>query len=223
MKLKKTLETPSKSLQNTISYAAVKQVIDMLCGILLIILLFPLFLVIGISILIDDGGPVIFRQTRTGKNKRPFTIWKFRTIPVSGKNNSDTGDHEYPSWDSGVPDQFIFKSKLPSGTSRIGKLLRKYSLDELPQLVNVIKGDMSLIGPRPEVPDITRYYNQQQQERLMVKPGITGFAQVSGRSNINHGKKIKYDRYYVHNLSFSLDCKILLYTVRQVIKSEGSY
>lgn len=105
----------------------------------------------------------------------------------------------------------------------IGKLLRKLSLDELPQIINVLKGEMSLVGPRPEVPEITAYYNVEQAKRLNMKPGITGLAQINGRSNIPHGRKINYDIDYVENCSLLLDIKILIRTIRVVFSREGAY
>ncbi len=131
-------------------------------------------------------------------------------------------DHRY-EWDEGVPEDFTFKSGFDSRVTSIGKVLRKYSLDELPQLFNVLLGDMSIVGPRPEIPEITEHYNLHQRKRLLVKPGMTGYAQINGRSEIQHGKKIEHDLYYVDNQSFFLDVKVILSTVKLVLKGNGSF
>ena len=126
-------------------------------------------------------------------------------------------------WEEGVPDHFQFKTENDVSVTKIGKFLRKYSLDELPQLLNVLAGQMSLVGPRPEIPEITDLYNHKQAHRLLVKPGITGYAQINGRSEINHGEKIEYDLYYVKNQSLGLDLIIIVLTIVAVIKAKGAY
>ena len=130
---------------------------------------------------------------------------------------------KHVDWKHGVPDNFIFKSSAENNTTKTGQFLRKYSLDELPQLVNVLRGEMSLIGPRPEIPEITKWYSIHQKARLKIRPGITGLAQVSGRSNMNHGQKVDYDLYYIHNACLLLDIKILFMTMLKVFKTEGAY
>lgn len=205
------------------NYATVKRMIDIICSVIMIILLTPVFLIISICIYIDSGSPILFQQTRIGKDGKPFVMWKFRTIPPVKSKAADYKQQYRMGWKDGVPDDFVFKSTSPSGITKLGVLLRKYSFDELPQLFNIVTGDMSLIGPRPEVPEITRYYNQEQCSRLLVKPGITGYAQIRGRSHLTHGEKVMYDRYYVENMSFRLDCGILAGTVRHMMKPDGSY
>ncbi|MBN8193922.1 sugar transferase [Bacillus sp. NTK074B] len=192
-----------------------KRVMDLVISLTSMILLSPIFLLLYLLIRMMDGRPVIFKQTRTGINHTPFTIYKFRTMRKS--NETEYG------WKGKVPDDFVFKGEHNPDITTLGKLLRKTSLDELPQLLNVLKGDMSIVGPRPEVPRITRYYDGQQQQRLCVKPGMTGYAQVNGRSDMNHGQKIAYDLYYVYNQSLRLDFKILLKTIVTVLRRGGSY
>lgn len=203
-------------------YLLVKRLCDIIMSTILLILCSPLLLVLCILLYMDDGFPVIFRQVRIGKDGHPFVIMKLRTMPYVQKIKTG-GIYKDKNWQNGVPDAFIFKSSSPSNSTKLGKLLRKFSLDELPQLFNVIKGDMSLIGPRPEVPEITKYYNHEQRERLLVRPGITGYAQIKGRSDLNHGEKIMFDRFYIEAMSWKLDCKILASTVIRVIKPEGNY
>lgn len=204
------------------SYAYVKRIFDLSASCLLLIILSPLFLLISFVLYLDDGSPILFRQIRVGEYGRTFTIWKFRTMPVKQPGEKKL-EQDRAGWINGVPDNFVFKSQDPQGISFIGKLLRKYSLDELPQLINVIEGSMSLVGPRPEVPEIVRYYNQDQSIRLTVKPGITGYAQVNGRSHLNHGQKITYDKYYVENCSWKMDLKILMKTVIKIISTSDNY
>jgi lipopolysaccharide/colanic/teichoic acid biosynthesis glycosyltransferase len=202
-------------------YLSFKRIFDIVCATLLLVLLLPVIIVIGIAILICDGGPVIYKQERTGLHNQPFIIYKFKTMKPSKRDGSNA--HVY-NWTNGVPDDFVFKtSSSHNSITKLGLFLRKYSLDEILQLINVIKGDMSIIGPRPEIPQITKYYNEEQKQRLLVKPGITGLAQVKGRSDLTHGEKIYYDLQYVQNCSFLLDMKILLLTVYKVITAKGSY
>ena len=171
----------------------------------------------------NDGTPVFFKQKRSGINGTVFNMYKFRSM----KNKQikiDSENREYDHWIGGVPDDFVFKTASinnPNITS-VGQFIRKYSLDELPQFINVLKGEMSIVGPRPEILVITEYYNEEQFARLQVKPGITGWAQVNGRSDMNHGEKIKYDLFYVRHYSLWLDVKIFFMTIGQVFSGKGS-
>jgi len=123
----------------------------------------------------------------------------------------------------GIPDDYYFKTEQDTRITKVGAILRKLSIDEIPQLLNVLKGDMSIVGPRPEVPTITNAYNSLQARRLEVKPGLTGLAQINGRSNISHGQKISYDIEYVDHYSFWLDVQILLKTIYVVVARTGAY
>ncbi|MFC3210896.1 sugar transferase [Planomicrobium okeanokoites] len=162
----------------------------------------PIILITALLIRIKIGSPVIFKQERPGLKGSPFYVYKFRTM-------TDERDD---------------KGTLLSDDIRLtsfGKLLRKLSLDELPQLVNVLKGDMSFVGPRPLLMEYMSLYNERQLKRHEVRPGITGWAQVNGRNAISWEKKFEYDVWYVENRSFFLDIKILFMTVLKVFKSEG--
>lgn len=196
-----------------------KRILDIVLSLLLLICCLPIFILVSIAILLYSGGPVFFTQSRTGLHNEPFTIFKFRTMKVMKQDNNR---HKY-EWQGGVPDSFFFKMAGDGTVTSIGKILRKYSLDELPQLVNVLKGDMSIVGPRPEIPAITDMYNAHQEKRLLVKPGVTGFAQINGRSAISHGEKIEYDLYYIENWSLLLDIKIISATFGYVIVGKGAY
>ncbi|PAQ16165.1 glycosyl transferase [Bacillaceae bacterium SAOS 7] len=201
-----------------VGYFTAKRAFDFSIACMLLVGITPILLLIGLLIMLFDGRPVFFKQIRTGYLGDSFIIWKFRTMRV----HNDKLDHQY-SWSKGIPTDFMFKTSNDNHVTKLGAVLRKYSLDELPQLINVIKGEMSIVGPRPEIPTITQLYNSEQKIRLHVKPGITGYAQVHGRSNINHGEKILYDLYYVQNCSFLLDLKIIIKTFIQVITGKGAY
>ena len=179
-----------------------KRLFDVIVSLLLLILFTIPMLVIAIIILFNMGSPIIFKQKRPGLHGEIFSIYKFRTM----KNSKDKNGN------------------LLSNSQRItklGKLLRKLSLDELTQLFNVLKGDISLVGPRPLLIDYLDLYTPEQARRHDVKPGITGWAQVNGRNAISWEDKFKYDVWYVDNQSFYLDLKILFMTALKVVKSDG--
>ena len=183
----------------------VKHLLDRLIGLLLLVVLAPLLAAIALGIKLADGGPPFFRQARVGRQGRPFVIWKFRTMPPGTDRLLDEkGRAGYVKRVTGV-----------------GKLLRSTSLDELPQLFNILNGTMSLIGPRPAVPSHLERYTAQQKKRLAMKPGVTGLAQVSGRNLLSWSRRIELDIAYIERYSLWLDFKILLRTVRVVLLREG--
>lgn len=196
-----------------------KRMIDLITSFLLLLCLSPFLLLFSILLLLFSGKPIFFKQVRTGIYNKPFIIWKFRTMEL----NSDQSDTHKYVWHDGVPNDFVFKTPTHQKITTIGKFYRKLSIDELPQLMNVLKGDMSLVGPRPEIPEITHLYNRYQATRLQLKPGITGYAQVNGRSINSHGQKIDYDLFYIHNRTFALDVKIILKTIKLVIQGKGAW
>jgi undecaprenyl phosphate N,N'-diacetylbacillosamine 1-phosphate transferase len=179
-----------------------KRLIDLLLGISGFLLLLPLFLLTAILLLFANKGRIFFFQPRPGLNGQIFHIIKFKTM-----RDAYGADGEL------LPDA--------DRLTKIGSFVRKTSLDEIPQLLNVIIGNMSLIGPRPLLIEYLPLYNDEQKQRHLVKPGITGWAQVNGRNAITWEQKFKFDVWYVNNLSFKLDAKIILMTVTKVIKSEG--
>ncbi|MBC2259504.1 sugar transferase [Listeria booriae] len=204
-------------------YRRAKRMCDFVLALIGILLLSPVFFIVALMIKLDSPKEkVIFVQTRTGLRNEPFSIFKFRSMR---KSNQPGGarKHVY-DWENGVPDDFVFKSVSGNDpeVSPIGAFVRKFSLDELPQLFNVLRGDMSLVGPRPEIPAITDLYSRAQQTRLLVKPGVTGWAQVNGRSNMNHGQKMALDSYYVQKLSLKLDIQIIGMTIKQVLTGKDA-
>jgi len=179
-----------------------KRLFDITLTTVLIILFLPLYLVISFLILLKMGRPVLFRQKRPGKDGKIFEIYKFRTMT----NETDEKGELLPD-----------EKRLVG----IGKFIRSTSLDELPQLFNVLKGDMSFVGPRPLLVEYLPLYNERQKKRHLVKPGITGWAQVNGRNAISWEEKFEYDVWYVEHHSFWLDMKILWLTFLKVIKRSG--
>lgn len=194
-----------------------KRFFDILLSLILSVVLSPLMLVIAIAIKLDSKGSVIFKQKRIGMGGKPFTIYKFRTM-VKDAESLFKLDVDKDNLGS-----LVFQDKGDSRVTRVGSFLRSSSLDELPQFFNVLIGNMSLVGPRPEIPAVADYYNDVQKLRLKVKPGITGLAQVSGRGEIELDRTIGYDIEYIKKYSFWLDIIILLKTVVVVFKREGAY
>lgn len=183
-------------------YKKVKRVIDFILALIMILIFSPVMLFISILIEITDGKPAIFKQKRPGKDAKIFTLYKFRTMTTQLKKNGRTlNDIER--------------------VTKLGKFLRKTSLDELPQLFNILKGDMSFIGPRPLLVRYLPYYTKQQMRRHEVTPGISGLAQVSGRNSISWQQKFELDLWYVDNMSFKLDLKIFFMTIAKILKRDG--
>ncbi|WP_125152715.1 sugar transferase [Clostridium rectalis] len=195
----------------------IKRFLDIILSLLGIILLSPIFLILFIWIKLDSKGPALFRQVRVGLNGNEFVIFKFRTMIVNADKNRKL---EINPEDIG---NFVFQSKEDNRITKVGVFLRKSSLDEIPQLFNVLIGNMSLVGPRPEIPDVVKYYTKEYKQRLLVPPGITGLAQISGRGEIELQKTIQYDLKYIQNFSLWLDIKILCKTVFSVLRKEGAF
>jgi len=180
----------------------IKRLFDLTAVVPSVIILSPLLMLIGFMVRMRIGSPALFRQVRPGQHGKPFTIYKFRTM-------TDDRDGD--------------ENLLPDGErlTRLGWFLRKASMDELPELFNVLKGDMSLVGPRPLLIQYLDRYTPEQARRHEVKPGITGWAQVNGRNTITWKQKFEYDVWYVDNQSLGLDLKILALTTWKILKREG--
>jgi exopolysaccharide biosynthesis polyprenyl glycosylphosphotransferase len=198
---------------------AVKRAFDLVVTLVGLIVFSPAILVIVAAIKLDSRGPVLFKQQRVGENGRLFWMYKFRSM-VDGADKQAP-----PLFAKAGAEETILRSKLPNDplVTRVGRVLRRTSLDELPQLVNVLKGEMSVVGPRPELPHIVADYDLWQRKRLCVPPGMTGWWQVNGRSNLPLDVKTEYDLYYIQNYSFSLDLRILWMTFWSVLKGTGAY
>ncbi|WP_268815714.1 sugar transferase [Arthrobacter sp. SLBN-83] len=194
-----------------------KRMLDVLVSVALILLTSPIMIIIAALIKIDDRGPVIFRQERVGMAGVTFRMFKFRSMVTDAEERLAglTSQNE----GSGV----LFKLKSDPRVTKIGSVLRRYSLDELPQLFNILMGSMSLVGPRPPLPSEVAAYEHDVRRRLLVKPGLTGLWQVSGRSNLSWQDAVRLDLYYVENWSLAGDLIILLKTVKAVFTSSGAY
>ena len=177
----------------------IKRVVDIFLSVIFIVLFWWLYIIIAILVRIKLGSPVIFKQKRPGLNEKVFTMYKFRTMTDKKDINGNL-----------LPD----KDRL----TKFGKFLRSTSLDEIPELLNVIRGEMSLVGPRPLLVEYLKKYSKEERKRHEVRPGITGWAQVNGRNNTTWDDRFKNDIYYVENISFLLDLKIIIKTILKVIK-----
>ncbi|HEC35629.1 MAG TPA: sugar transferase [Anaerolineae bacterium] len=188
----------------------IKRLMDVTLSLLGLTLSLPLSLVIALLIKIDSQGPVLFRQTRIGKDGKPFTCYKFRTMYVDAPDIRN-------------PDGSTFNAEDDPRVTRVGRFLRKTTLDELAQFINVLKGDMSIVGPRPDLPDQVRLYSERHKKRLLVKPGMTGWAWIHGRNSIPWELRRELDVEYVENYSLWLDFQILLRTIPMVLLAKGVY
>jgi exopolysaccharide biosynthesis polyprenyl glycosylphosphotransferase len=196
---------------------SIKRTFDLLVTVVMLPVVLPLMALVALVILLDDGRPVFFRQERIGENGRRFRIVKFRTMVPGAENLQDrvtrldeNGNH-------------VYKVPRDPRVTRVGRFLRRWSLDELPQLFNVLRGEMSLVGPRPEQAFVVEQYEPWQRQRLAVPPGITGWWQVSGRSDLPMHLNTEYDLFYIRNYSVWLDLKILWLTVGAVLQRKGAY
>jgi sugar transferase EpsL len=181
---------------------ACKRILDFVVALVALAVCSPIMVVVAVTIWLTMGKPILFRQVRPGKDARPFTLFKFRSMTEAGSSPID------PSTDA-------------ARLTRVGMAMRRLSLDELPQLWNVLKGDMSLVGPRPLLMEYLPYYTAEQAKRHLMKPGITGLTQIKGRNAITWEEKFLWDVWYVDHWSFWLDLRILLSTTEKVIRGEG--
>jgi lipopolysaccharide/colanic/teichoic acid biosynthesis glycosyltransferase len=181
--------------------------LDLLVASLVLLVASPLLAVAALLIKLESGGPVFYRQLRVGRGGAPFELWKLRTM-VPGAEAMGAG---------------IYVVEGDTRITRVGRLLRRFSLDELPNLVNVLKGEMAVVGPRPTVQEQVDRYTERQRRRLEVKPGITGWAQVNGRTSLPWPERIELDVWYVENRSLRLDLRILAKTARMLATGHGLY
>lgn len=187
-----------------------KRLIDILGALVAIVVFIPISIVIAVKIKKEDGGPIFYTQERVGKDGKLFPMWKFRSMVVGAHSlKTDIADLN-------ETDGPIFKIKDDPRVTNVGKFLRTHSLDEIPQFVNVLQGTMSLVGPRPALPEEVEEYSEKALKRLTVKPGLTGLWQVSGRSNVSYEMMIDLDLIYVHQATIWMDIKILIITVVQM-------
>lgn len=205
-------------ISGMIVYERCKRTIDCLASGLGILVLSPLFALLAIAIKLESPGPVLFSQTRLGRGGAPFKCWKFRSMYLDAEQRKQDllAENEM---DGGT----TFKMKRDPRITRVGRFIRKASIDELPQLWNVLVGDMSLVGPRPPVPQEVANYSAYDRQRLMVKPGITCIWQVSGRSDIPFEEQVGLDVKYIVGRSLRMDIMLLLRTIPAVLFARGAY
>ncbi len=197
---------------------AVKRAMDIVLASLAVGVLAPLWILAAILIVLDSPGPILVRQKRVGLNGREFGFYKFRTM-VHRKKQDDLHER-LPRGD--LTKRLLSPKGRPRNATSVGWALRKTTVDELPQLLNVVRGDMSLVGPRPDIPEIVAAWPPRFRQRHKVKPGMTGLAQVNGRSDLTHYQKVRYDLEYVRHHPISLDLRILMKTVALVISKRGA-
>jgi lipopolysaccharide/colanic/teichoic acid biosynthesis glycosyltransferase len=185
----------------------VSRALDLILASVVLVVTAPLMAAAAIAIRLESRGPVFYRQRRVGKDGRPFELWKLRTM-VPGAESMGAG---------------IYVLEGDPRITRVGRLLRRFSLDELPNLINVLKGDMAMVGPRPTVQQQVDRYTERQRRRLEVKPGITGWAQINGRTSLPWPERIELDVWYVEHRSLRLDLEILLRTARMLATGHGLY
>lgn len=207
-----------EEIKQNMMYLFMKRLMDMfgaLCG---IILLSPIFIIVTILIKLEDPkGPIFFKQIRVGKDEREFGMYKFRSMVTDAEERlKDLLQHNEVSG-------AMFKMKEDPRVTRIGKFIRKTSIDELPQLLNVLKGEMSLVGPRPPLPREVKEYTSYDKQRLLVTPGCTGLWQVTERNNVGFSEMVELDLEYIRNRSISYDVKIIFKTIRVLLGSNNAY
>lgn len=189
-------------------YLPIKRILDILFSLMLIILTFPIVMVTVVAVKCESHGPIFYKQVRVGLMGRKIVITKFRSMYMDAEKNG-------AQW----------AQKNDSRVTRVGKIIRRTRIDELPQLFSVLKGDLSLIGPRPERPNFTEEFSHKYpgfEKRLRIKPGLSGYAQINGGYDIDPGQKAKLDCYYINHLSFWIDVKIFISTIKIIFSGEGA-
>ena len=198
-------------------YRGIKRIMNLLCSFVGVIVLSPFFLIISIFIKGSSEGRVFFVHERVGLNGKKFKLIKFRTMVNNAEEMiASFSPEQKKEWEEN------YKLKDDPRITKIGKFLRRTSLDELPQLINILKGDMSIVGPRPVVDEELNWYGDKKDKLLSVKPGLTGWWAVNGRSNVPYPERCDLELYYVDHISFALDVKIILKTLGAIIKKDGA-
>lgn len=200
-----------------INYMSVKRVFDLVISTIGLIILSPIFLILAIIVKLDSKGPVFFAHTRYGKNGKKFKMYKFRTMYENAQDMiNDFTPEQMKEWKEN------FKLQDDPRITKVGKFLRKTSLDELPQIVNIMKGDLSIIGPRPVIEEELEKYGENKEKFLSVTPGLTGYWQANGRSSTTYEQRMEMELYYIDHISPKLDFKIFFKTIESVVKKEGA-
>lgn len=198
-------------------YSTVKRILDLGCSLIALILGSPILVIVALAIRIDSPGPIVFGHTRIGKNGKPIKVYKFRTM-------YENASEIFESFSAEQKKEYYINFKLDNDPriTKIGGFLRKTSLDELPQLINIIKGDMSIVGPRPIVEKEVEKYGIYANKMFSVIPGLTGYWQANGRSDTTYDERVQMDMYYIDKRSLLMDFKIILKTIIAVVKKDGA-
>ena len=199
-----------KPAYNSFYVRVVKRILDIIVGLIAMPFLLLILVIFGIAIKLEDGGPVFYNAPRMGKDWRPFKMYKLRSMKVNAP-------------DLVMDDGSTYNGADDPRMTKVGALMRKASIDEMPQFLNVLKGDMSVIGPRPDLERETELYEGNEGEKLLVRPGITGWAAVSGRNAIQWHDRLKLDVEYVNNVNFAFDAKVFFLTFKTIFSQEGIY
>lgn len=203
--------------EKSAAYKCVKRCMDISLSGLALIVLSPVFLITAIAIKLEDNGPVFFTQPRAGKDMKPFKIYKFRSMRINAE--AELADMMAENEQTG----HAFKIKDDPRITRVGKVIRRFSIDELPQLLNIIKGDMSIVGPRPILMFQMEECSQYEKQRLIVQPGLTCYWQIGGRANIKWDEWVELDLDYIEDMSLWTDIKMIVRTIPAVVDREGAY
>ncbi|MGG5782236.1 sugar transferase [Bacillus albus] len=218
---KSSTETIDTGREQKVLYLLIKRTIDIIGAIIGLVIFCPFFIIIPILYMFGEGkGPVFFRQSRIGKNGEYFGIYKFRSMVIDAEKKLKQNEVLYKKY---IDNNYKLEPEEDPRITGVGRFLRKTSLDELPQFINVLKGDMSLVGPRPVVQEELLEYGERKDKFLSVKPGITGYWQVSGRSDVGYPDRVDLELHYVYNASLFFDIKILFLTVVNVVLRKGAY
>lgn len=200
------------------SLLVIKRLMDVVCSLIAIILLIPFFIIVAVLIVLEDGWPVLYVQQRVGINGRIFNFYKFRSM----RRGADRLKEQLMAQNESA-DGVIFKMKKDPRITRIGRILRRFSIDEMPQFFNVLSGDLSLVGPRPPLPSEVAQYTLADRKRLHIKPGLTCLWQIGGRSEIPFEQQVRLDMEYIHSRSIWQDIRIMLKTIPAVLFGRGAY
>lgn len=200
------------------SLLVIKRLMDVVCSLIAIILLIPLFIAVAVLIVLEDGWPVLYVQQRVGINGRIFNFYKFRSM----RRGADRLKEQLMAQNESA-DGVIFKMKKDPRITRVGRILRRFSIDEMPQFFNVLSGDLSLVGPRPPLPSEVAQYTLADRKRLHIKPGLTCLWQIGGRSEIPFEQQVRLDMEYIHSRSIWQDIRIMLKTIPAVLFGRGAY
>jgi len=219
--ISQTVIKQHKQLEISKTYLFIKRFIDIFIAIIGIIFTSPLFLIISLMYLFgNDKGPIFFKQKRYGKDGKTFYIYKFRSMIIDADQKLKKSKELYQKY---IENNYKLDPNEDPRITKFGRFLRRTSLDEIPQLINVLKGEMSLVGPRPVVEEELEEYENKKEDFLSVKPGLTGYWQVSGRSDLGYPERVDVELYYIYNQSLLLDIKILIKTFYVVLIKKGAY